>query len=646
MAGAFVASGAILRGIIIITSIDQAKGRFPWAMSWFFRALLATIVSLTALETASAEPRRVLLLHSFGPQFVPWTYFSGQFREALIKQSPNGIDLYEASLESARFAQLDEQGPLIGYLRSLFAERKLDLIVTMGAPAARFVQRYRPQFFPSTPLIMGAVEQRGISGTALTANDTAVSVVLDLSKFIEHILHVLPDTTHIAWAIGASPLERFWVEELRRASQPFTNRVTFEWFDELSFEDMLRRIAKLPPHSAVFFGDIRVDAAGVPLDHERALARLREATSAPIFSYVDSYLGQGIVGGPLLSTEELGRRMATVAVRILSGETPENIKTPPLGLGAPVYDWRELTDWKISVARLPPGSIVRFRELTVWERYRWALIGGSTLLLLQGAMITWLLLERRSRRKAEVESRRRSLEVMHLSRTAEAGALSVSFAHELSQPLTAIMLSAEEAGKLLGAEPPNVSRAKEILDHIRQTDQHATEIISHVKKLLKRRSEVEAQELDLNTAIADAIQILSPEAKKRDVTLLAMGIQEPLPVRADSIHLQQVILNLARNGMDAMTKADPGAHTITIQTALLAESKVEVSVSDTGTGIPQHKLGQVFDTFYTTKEHGTGLGLSIARTIVETYGGKIWAENRPVGGAVIRFTLPLIRQSA
>src|SRR5262249_651434 len=157
--------------------------------------------------------------------------------------------------------------------------------------------------FPSTPLIMGAVDQRGISGAALTANDTAVSVALDLSKFIEHILRILPGTTHIAWTIGASPLERFWVEELRRASQPFASRVTFEWFDQLPFEDMLRRIAKLPSHSAVFFGDIRVDAAGVPLDHERALARLREATSAPIFSYVDSYLGQGIVGGPLLSTE-------------------------------------------------------------------------------------------------------------------------------------------------------------------------------------------------------------------------------------------------------------------------------------------------------------------------------------------------------
>ena len=235
---------------------------------------------------------------------------------------------------------------------------------------------------------------------------------------------------------------------------------------------------------------------------------------------------------------------------------------------------------------------------------------------------------------------------MHLSGSAEAGALSASFAHELSQPLTAIMLSAEEAGRLLGAEPPNVSRAKEILGHIWQADQHATEIISHVKKLLKRRSQVEAQEFDLNSAIADAIQMLSPEAKKRQVTLLAMGVQEPLTVRADSIHLQQVILNLARNGMDAMTEAAPGPRTITIQTALLGESTVEVSVSDAGTGIPEHKLGEIFDTFYTTKEHGTGLGLSIARTIVETYGGKIWAENRPEGGAVIRFTLPLIHQFA
>ena len=309
-----------------------------------------------------------------------------------------------------------------------------------------------------------------------------------------------------------------------------------------------------------------------------------------------------------------------------------------------MYDWRELQRWNISEASLPPGSVVRFRELTAWERYRWLVIAVLAAMSFLVGMVTWLLLERRNRRKAEAEARRRSLEVVHLSGTAEAGALSASFAHELSQPLLSIMLSAETAERLLGAEPPNVGRAKEILGDIRQTDQHATEIISHVKKLLKRRSEVEARELDLNRALADAMQVLSPEAKKRNVTLSAIGTQQQLRVRADSIHLQQVILNLARNGMEAMTDIAPDARRITIQMALMGESTVEVAVSDSGTGIAEHKLSEIFDTFYTTKEHGTGLGLSIARTIAETYGGKIWAENCAGGGAVFRFTVPLIHR--
>src|SRR5262249_22267 len=481
--------------------------------------LVGIILLLFAVinPAAVAEPRHVLLLHSFGPQFVPWTYFSGQFRESLIKQSPNAIDLYEASLESARFAQLEEQGPVIEYLRSLFAERKLDLIVTMGAPAARFVQRYRPQFFPSTPLIMGAVEQRVISGAALTANDTAVSVAVELPKFIEHILRVLPDTTHIRWAIGASPSGRFWVEELRRASQPFTNRVTFEWFDELSFEDMLRRIAKLPPHSAVFFGDIRVDAAGVLLDHERALTRLREATSAPIFSYVDSYLGQGIVGGPLLSAEELGRRMAEVAVRILSGETPENVKTPPLGLGAPVYDWRELRSWNISEARLPPGSIVQFRQPTMWERYHWLLMAAFAALALQSVLIAKLLAERYRRRSAQLESQHRLAQIIHLNRSAEVGALSASFAHELSQPLAAITINIESMAAMLGSEQRKDDRLRSLVSETQEAAQHAIGVIRHQRKLLKGGGEEENEELDLAEVIQDAVHILQPEATKRGI---------------------------------------------------------------------------------------------------------------------------------
>src|SRR5262245_4666373 len=175
------------------------------------------------LEPAFATPRRVLMLHSYGPYFAPWSAVSGRFREELIKQSPHAIDLYEASLNTARLAHPPDEVPFVDYLRSLFAARDLDLVVAIGAPAARFVQRYRAELFASTPLLIAGTDARFIDEAKLTPNDAAVASTLDLPKLIENILQVLPETTNIAFAIGASPLERAWVDELRRALQPFTN---------------------------------------------------------------------------------------------------------------------------------------------------------------------------------------------------------------------------------------------------------------------------------------------------------------------------------------------------------------------------------------------------------------------------------------
>ena len=141
--------------------------------------------------------------------------------------------------------------------------------------------------------------------------------------------------------------------------------------------------------------------------------------------------------------------------------------------------------------------------------------------------------------------------------------------------------------------------------------------------------------------------MIGPEARKKGILVSDYRVQGALHVRADPVHLEQVIVNLATNAMDAMKDCAPGTRKLTLQTALVGDSKVEVSVSDTGTGIPNDKLKGVFETFYTTKQQGIGLGLSIVRTILETYGGKIWAENRNGGGgAVFRFTLPLAKAHA
>jgi signal transduction histidine kinase len=183
----------------------------------------------------------------------------------------------------------------------------------------------------------------------------------------------------------------------------------------------------------------------------------------------------------------------------------------------------------------------------------------------------------------------------------------------------------------------------EVLDDIRQANSQTSETIQRLEKFLKFRSEVEPEEFDLNDVVAAAMQILGPEANKRNVIMRMSGAQQSLPVLADRVHLEQVIINLATNALDAMTGTPLEARRMTIETALSNDSQIEVAVSDSGTGIPKDKLGQIFETFYTTKEHGTGLGLSIARIIIEMYERKIWAENSAHGGAVFRFTLPLSR---
>ena len=281
----------------------------------------------------------------------------------------------------------------------------------------------------------------------------------------------------------------------------------------------------------------------------------------------------------------------------------------------------------------------------MWEQYLWQMMAISLALLLQAAIIIWLLLERRRRRSAEAEARDRMLEVMHLNRTAAAGALSASIAHELNQPLGAILSNAEAAELFLSRDPPDLDRVRDILCDIKQADQQAAEIIKHVRKLLKRRSEIDSQAFDLNDAIAGAIRLISPEAAKRGVALSANGVKAALPIHAEQVHVEQVILNLVTNGMDAMADFASDARKILIQTVLTDGREVEVSVTDSGAGSPKEKITSVFETFYTTKKDGTGIGLSIARTIIETYGGKIWAENGSGGGAIFRFTLPLLGEA-
>ncbi len=358
-------------------------------------------LALAIVSATAAEPRRVLLIHSFDRDFPPFNAFSGIFRAELVSRSPEPLDLFEVSIESARSGDTIQEEPLVDYLLALFSGRRLDLVVPIGGPATRFAQGHRQALFPNTPMLIAATDERHVQQTVLTTQDTAALVRNRPSWMLQNIVDLLPQTTNIAVVIGNSPLERFWLSEIQRVSHGFTNQVGFLWLNDLPFPEILKRCGTLPPRSAIFCPLLVVDVDGVPLWQESVLTHLHDVASAPLFGLHDTQLGRGIVGGPVMDIGALSRSTARVAARILHGEAPDSIRPPPQEPGPPQFDWRELRRWGISEARLPAGSVVRFREPGLWERYWWLVSGGTLFAAMQAALIVGLLMNRAKRRQGE-----------------------------------------------------------------------------------------------------------------------------------------------------------------------------------------------------------------------------------------------------
>ena len=342
-----------------------------------------------------------------------------------------------------------------------------------------------------------------------------------------------------------------------------------------------------------------------------------------------------------MSAKKIGREAGQRVARILNGEAAANIPVVTTNFNTLAFDARKLKQWSISESSLPAGSVVLFRQLNAWDLYRWQIVTIVTIIPLQSLIIAWLYYEHRRRRAAERDSRQRLLEVAKMDRAMTVSAMSASIAHELNQPLGAILNNAEAAEMLLSANLPDLDQLKEILTDIRRDNSRAAEIIKRLRALLKH-GDLEAKEIDLAEVVNDTIRLIEHQAAEQDVILKVRSIPGNLWVRADRVHIQQVILNVAMNAMDAMQSLPPTARKLELYVNR-RNGDVTVSIKDTGTGIQEDKLDSIFEPFVTTKKQGTGIGLSIARTIINTYGGKIWAENEAGGGAIFHFTLRSVR---
>jgi len=601
--------------------------------------------SLACPTALAVEPKQVMLLHSFGRDFKPWSEYARTIRMELNRQSPWPLDITEHSLITARSPDEDPEVPFVEYLRALSAKRPPDIIVSIGAPAAAFVQRHRRQLFANTPMVFTAVDQRRVQYSSLTENDAVVALRINYLAAFENILQVLPNTKDVIVVVGTSPIERFWKEAIAKEVEPLANRVKLSWTDDLSFEALLKHASALPPQSAIFWELMIVDAAGVVHEGATPLTRLHAVANAPIFSYDESFFGNEIVGGPLLLVADSGRQTAEVAIRILSGEKPSEIKTPVVQFASPIFDWRQVQRWGISESRLPPGSKIYFRDPTVWEQYRWQIMLITSVILIQAALIVGLLYEHRRRQIAEAHSLQRVNELARMNRFATAGELSASIAHEVRQPLAAISASGEAGLTLLERREPDLDEVRKALEDVIEDSHRADDVLKSVRAMFKQDSTARTK-VNLNELIGQVITVAAGPIYSNNI-VLQTNLTDDVPplVTADPVQLQQVILNLVMNAVEAMSHSGHRMRMLALRTEVdHSAGTVLVRVVDSGPRVDPEIVKKMFQPFFTTKSTGMGMGLSICQTIVEAHGGRLTAAPNNPEGMEFQIILPLYQR--
>jgi signal transduction histidine kinase len=328
-------------------------------------------------------------------------------------------------------------------------------------------------------------------------------------------------------------------------------------------------------------------------------------------------------------------------LRILKGESASSI--PVAKVASPlIFEWPALQRWGISDSRLPPGSEIRFRKLGVWDLYRWELLFIAAVLLIQTVLIIGLLYQRRRRREAEATSRGIMAKLSQMNRFATAGELTASIAHEVSQPIAAMVTNANAGLRWLTNATPDLDEALAAFGRVVKNGHRAGDVIAGVKAMFKTDIPEKAP-IDLNNLTLDVLELLRLELQAREV-VVENGLSTPLPlVPGHRGQLQQVMVNLIRNAVEAMDANSDRPPVLTVKSTALGSDDVLLSVEDSGTGFDPKDVERIFDALFTTKKQGMGMGLSICRSIINAHDGRLWASSVPNRGSIFNVQLPTVQ---
>jgi signal transduction histidine kinase len=604
------------------------------AVCWIGFAIVTPSVAL-----ASSVAPAVLFLEEDDAGRPGYVAIMSGFRQSLKKNHPGMVAVYPENLDLARFSDPEYIDQARLWFRQKYLGKEIDVVVASGAASMELAREFQGEFWPDAKILRLGGSWHEIKLREPIAHIAYLTVKLDVAGTLDAARTLMPDASRLVVVVGAKSAYAGMNEFILREAETAATRhgLAMESLAGLSLAETRRRLSLLPRDVIVFYGSISLDGDGRAYTPRDVLLELSRASSAPIFGMSDTFMGYGLTGGAMLQMEELGRELAVMtaeAIRSPAGDAPASRESRAHGS---LFDWRELQRFGLSQRKLPAGAVMQFAPQSLWKTHRNAVLGGAALFVVQSGLIIAFMFQLWRRRKAEQKVLMQRDQLAHVGRVSLLGQLAASIAHELNQPLGAILRNAGAAGRLLQKPDPDIPELQAIIEDIRADDSRASSVIERMRALLTRHP-LDFTAVDLNELLQEAAALLGYEAKRRGLALQVATAPGLAFAHGDRVHLQQMIINLALNSMDALDGKSGGSVWMQAEPAALG-SMIILRVIDNGPGIPEPIRSSLFEPFQTTKPAGMGMGLAICQTIAEAHDGKLGVESSGPEGTSFYCTL-------
>ena len=598
----------------------DASRRPSLKLGMLLAALLLAWLWPSGPAWAAARQSRVLVLYSTRPDAQIALLGERDLPRLLDDGLDGGLDYYSEFIDRARFPNAQYKTAFREFLRSKYKDVHFDVIIAMQDLALEFVGDSRNELSPGTPVVFFATS----AATRRMANSTGVVAELDFKGTLQLAAALQPDARHVVVVLGSDAGSAEYERVARQQFAGFEHRFAIEYLKGLRTVALQARLAALPPQSVIYYLMVSRDGAGDSVHPLEYLDNLSAVAGAPIYCWVDSAMDHGIVGGSLKSQVAETDAVARLAVRVLRGELADDIPITTAELNSRQVDWRQLRRWGISEARVPAGTLVLFREPSVWARYRSYIVVSALLVLAQSVLIAGLLLQRTRRRQAEEQVR--------------GGQAALRTSYERIRDL---------GGRLLDAQETERSRiARELHDDISQQ----VALLSIDLEMLRNSARAEGDYLageaftraqGIARSVHDLSHRLHP-AKLRLIGLVAAlkGLQHELSTPDTSITFTydqvppalppDITLCLFRVVQEALHNALKYSKAREISVHLAGESqRLVLTVADDGVG------------FDVDAAWGSGLGLISMRERLENIDGSFTIRSTPGAGTCLDVVVPL-----